>query len=60
MKNNHISQNKTVENILCEAIECIEKATETLEVPAGDYGNLELYLCKECVQKFIGDKKNEK
>ena len=58
MQISDLCQNKT-EDVLCEAVDCGEIATERLEVPAGDYGNLELYLCKECIQKFTGDKKNE-
>lgn len=37
---------------ICEAIDCNAKAVQTLEVNAGIYGQIILFLCSSCIDKF--------
>ena len=40
------------ENKICEAIDCNAKAVRTVEVNAGTYGPMKIFLCKNCIDKF--------
>jgi hypothetical protein len=37
---------------ICEAYDCDEIATVTIEVSAGEFGIVELKVCEDCVSKF--------
>ncbi len=37
---------------VCEALDCLEVATEWISVQAGPHGPICLHLCKECTAKF--------
>ena len=37
---------------ICEAIDCHEKAIRTVDVNAGSYGVIRIFLCKDCIHKF--------
>jgi hypothetical protein len=39
-------------NGICEADGCFEKATTKIEEDAGEYGLISLYLCSNCARKF--------
>jgi hypothetical protein len=41
-----------LENKICEAIDCTQKAVKTIEVNAGIYGKIPLLLCNKCIVKF--------
>jgi hypothetical protein len=41
--------------LICEAVNCPEKATTTIEVEIGDHRIISLSLCGICVNKFMGD-----
>jgi hypothetical protein len=41
-----------LENQTCEAIDCNAKAVKKIEVNAGMYGKIPLFLCYNCVPKF--------
>lgn len=43
-------------NIMCEAVGCLEKATDKIGLNGGEYGTINLSLCKNCVRKFEEDK----
>ena len=51
MSNNN-NYSKT-NNVICEAVECSEYATEIIDITAGKFGTLSLSLCKKCVGKFV-------
>ena len=39
---------------ICEAVECECKATEQIAVRAGKDGYITLFVCRNCVSKFLG------
>jgi hypothetical protein len=39
-------------NSICEAVGCSNKATVQLEVKVGPKRNIQLFLCKYCISKF--------
>jgi hypothetical protein len=41
-----------VNEVLCEAFDCFQKATVQIEVQIGHSGTLSLNLCNKCVPKF--------
>jgi hypothetical protein len=41
-------------NRICEAVECECKATEQIAVRAGKDGYITLFVCINCVSKFLG------
>jgi hypothetical protein len=41
-----------VNNGICEAVGCFEKATNKINVKVGQQGIILLHLCKACVNKF--------
>jgi hypothetical protein len=46
--------NEADNEMMCEAVNCFEKATNTIEVEAG-HRTISLSLCNICVNKFVGD-----
>jgi hypothetical protein len=40
---------------ICDAANCKNKATEKIEVGAGKYGYLTLFVCRNCTSKFQED-----
>ena len=38
---------------ICEAIDCSNKATDEISLNVGKFGTILLFLCKECLPKFI-------
>jgi hypothetical protein len=42
-------------NNVCEAVNCFEKASTSIEVKAGHHRTIPLSLCNICVNKFVGD-----
>ena len=50
MNQNILPQN--FDNGICEVIDCNAKAVKTVEVNAGIYGQIILFLCTECIDKF--------
>lgn len=40
------------ENEICEAIDCNLKAIKKIEVNAGSYGKIPVFLCNKCIVKF--------
>jgi hypothetical protein len=41
-----------VNNIICDAYGCFEKAATKIDVRVGKLGSISLDLCIECVKKF--------
>jgi hypothetical protein len=41
-------------NKLCEAVDCNGEATEEIEVSAGKHGLITLFVCNNCISKFLG------
>jgi hypothetical protein len=41
-----------LDNCICEAIDCKEKAIKTVKVNAGTFGQITLFLCTKCIDKF--------
>jgi len=39
-------------NVICEAVGCCAKATDKIEVRAGNQKVISLLLCNHCVPKF--------
>ncbi len=39
-------------DILCDALDCENKYTDTIKVDAGLYGKIPLKLCKRCLNLF--------
>jgi hypothetical protein len=39
-------------NSICEAVGCFEKATSQIVVKVGERREIELNLCKNCIDKF--------
>ncbi|MGH9981075.1 MAG: hypothetical protein ACRD6U_05940 [Nitrososphaeraceae archaeon] len=48
---NNINQSN-INNSICEAIGCFENATKKIDVNAGQFGKISLFLCKKCLPKF--------
>jgi hypothetical protein len=44
--------NEMDNDMMCEAVNCFEKATNTIEVEAGNHRTISLSLCNDCVCKF--------
>jgi hypothetical protein len=40
---------------ICEAVGCEAKATIVIKVKVGEQGMITLLLCKNCINKFVGD-----
>lgn len=57
---NTISTSSKSQNLMCEAIDCYETATETIIVPAGKFGTITLYLCNECAAKKFGKQHSQR
>lgn len=53
---NQYIASKDFDNSICEAIDCNAKAGKTIEVNAGTYGVLKIFLCTNCIDKFKEDK----
>jgi hypothetical protein len=49
------SSRDTQINKICDGFGCDEKATGKMNVDAGKFGTLTLFLCKNCVRKFKDD-----
>jgi hypothetical protein len=45
-------------NSICEAVGCFEKATAKIDVKAGKFGQISLVLCKKCFPKFTTKEDN--
>jgi hypothetical protein len=41
-----------VNNSICEAVRCFEKATSQIVVKVGDQREIALNLCRNCIDKF--------
>ncbi|HEY7571453.1 MAG TPA: hypothetical protein VH796_08790 [Nitrososphaeraceae archaeon] len=41
-----------INNFVCEATGCFEKATDKIVVKVGSLGAISLLLCRNCVAKF--------
>jgi hypothetical protein len=39
-------------NSICEVIDCNEIAIQKLQLKAGIYGQIPIYVCKNCIEKF--------
>jgi hypothetical protein len=37
----------------CDAFSCEAEATEQIEVSAGKHGFITLFVCKNCISKFV-------
>jgi hypothetical protein len=44
---------------ICDAAGCNELATQQIEVDAGRFGTVTLFVCKYCVEKFLDDEGTE-
>lgn len=44
-----------INNVICEAAGCFAEAIVQIGVKAGQLGRIRLSLCKNCVNKFVGD-----
>ena len=44
-----------VNNSICEATGCTDRATTQLSVRVGDLGNISLSLCSNCVTRFADE-----
>lgn len=40
------------ENKICEVIDCNEIAIQKLKLNAGIYGQIHIYVCENCIEKF--------
>jgi hypothetical protein len=52
MSDDDIILGSEVNNIICEAAGCFEKATNVIPVRVGQKGSIVLYLCQNCQSKF--------
>jgi hypothetical protein len=52
MSDDDIMLGSEVNNIICEAASCCEKATIVVPVRVGQKGSIALYLCQKCQSKF--------
>jgi hypothetical protein len=50
MDNNH--KDIELNNPICEATGCLEKATDNITIKVGSLGIITLLLCSNCVPKF--------
>lgn len=41
------------ERILCNAADCNAAGINKIEVPAGKFGDVTLFVCDKCVNKFL-------
>ena len=48
-----------INSSLCEAVDCSFKATEKIDISAGKFGTISLYLCSKCIGIFQKQKKND-
>ena len=39
-------------NLICEANDCKNNATEEIKIDVGRFGKITLNLCKNCIPKF--------
>ena len=37
---------------VCEATSCSNQATTELNIPVGEMGNLQIFVCDTCIKKF--------
>lgn len=44
--------------ILCDALGCLNEATEIVNVEAGKLGTFNLRVCSSCIPKFEGKNQN--
>ena len=42
-----------INNCICEALGCYEKAAKQIELSAGKFGTISLSVCKKCSRKFM-------
>ena len=42
----------SVNKQLCEGLDCDEFATQKIDVNAGTFGSISLFLCEKCVSRF--------
>lgn len=40
---------------ICNALECNNKATQTVSINAGSFGTITLNVCKNCIGLFEGE-----
>jgi hypothetical protein len=45
-----------VDTKTCDAIDCISEPTEKIQVSAGKYGFITLFVCSKCISKFLEGK----
>lgn len=46
------NKNPEVNNLICEAVGCVARATDKIRVKAGAQKAISLLLCNECISKF--------
>jgi hypothetical protein len=49
---NKYSTTNEINNLICDANDCTNKAYEKIIIKAGKYGHIILFLCKDCIPKF--------
>jgi hypothetical protein len=49
------SKREQVNRYICDAADCNNEATEQIEVSAGKHGFITLFVCNNCISKFLGD-----
>ena len=42
----------TTNNYICEANNCNTEATNEIKLDLGKYGQISIFLCKNCIPKF--------
>ena len=50
---NKYSISSEINNLICEANDCKSNASEEIRIDAGKFGQISLFLCKDCIPKFI-------
>lgn len=45
-------------NVICEANGCYKQATNEIKLDIGKFGRISLFLCRNCVPKFILERGN--
>jgi len=51
---NFHSMKEQTDRYVCEAADCNNEATEKIEVFAGKHGFITLFVCNNCISKFLG------
>ena len=56
MQNTSIPYHKLCKEInkqTCEALDCLNEDTIEINIDAGKFGKIPLFLCKNCLPKFV-------